>query len=61
MLQELHPFFGFNFINFDQVICDSYLQILSLLVQILGDLPGSELAADHARLLGLFLLHPLQL
>ena len=60
VLQQLHSLLGLDLVHLDHVVGDGYLQVLPLLVHLLRDLAGGELAADHPRVLRLLLLRPLE-
>ncbi len=60
VLQELNPLFCLDLVDLDHVVSDCDLQVLPLLIHLLRDLAGRELAPDHPRLLGLLLLHSLE-
>jgi hypothetical protein len=61
VLEQLRPLLGLDLVDLDEIVGGGDLQVLPLLLQILGDLAGGQLAAYHPRLLRLFLLGPFQL
>ena len=61
MLQQLGPLLRLDLVRLDEIVGGGDLQVLALLLQVLGDLAGGQLATNHARLLGLLLLGALQL